>query len=1489
MNLRRNSDCIVIQPSDMIVHNQSQNFHGSTSLYAEPSTSSGNLHNTHGQQPISVGPVYNQTNLEANSITYQNSNGHYINGGSSSTFHRPVYGRVPSPAPKVQATNNHPPPTHPRHLGHIQQPWIAPPQPPPKPNFMMTANNRRPFQSGTPPIGNHGRASSVSDSYTITSSSSTVNVPSHLSASPNVTYGNIPAGANSNIRKSFHEHHEQNSENTKPTSNYRPSTQQQQSRNAANITLTSTTQQTPKTKRRSHSKESSTDDKCSTSEMNPVEKSSLNKPSTSSSFAPTNNFQRLSKMRLNFSRKDSDENGATTVKVRSFASYGSGSASARSLRARSTASSSTNGDDIDDFSGLPETAVDSDDEDDEESCPSHDSFQELRDNVRECLEKEPADRNSDDISVLMDFMQQMPALASLPMSIKRQLCLKMVFAIVPHAGTVIMQHKEKVDAWSVVVNGVVEHVKASGERIIYRLGDCFGAQPSTQVQHQDGEMRTVVDDCEFVLVEHSDYCSIMSTLNQHIEREADSVTGEVVREAERRVVGNQVELLIIKAIPDKLVQQLVDDSETTATDAHYLEDFLLMYRVFISEPTVIVNRMLEWFEQQKYRDKVARIILLWVNNHFNDFESDKNMTKLLDSFEGLMERAGMHNQLSLLNITCSVKSKPRTVTLTRSNRDQELAFSVLGGYEFSQGVFISEVESNSLADKNGLKRGDEILEVNGQNFKHIPLSKALDVLRESTHLSLTVKSNLMGFKELMIHHDELSTQRSTGEDTVDSGVPSNHVSSGNGTVGRYQKKSSVPATNSRRSTVNILANNAFVAPNPNEQTIRQNSTTKQGTRNGLLPNSELSSTMSIGSGTGKSSMFEKLFTLLKGSGTSHDGGDYADEAYSNSLRASRSNPDISAHSVHPSSLHPNRHSSFSTGYQCAEQAVKIYRSDQSFRYLTVYPETTAKNVVQLALQEFGMSNNENTSLDWSLCECTVTREKVIKQRRLPDDMHNLAEKIGLNSRFYLKNNHKSENLIPDELAPEVLKESRMNLYTLNAQFIATQLTLQDFSVFASIEPTEYVNQLFRLESRYGWPQLTIFEDLFNTEMWWVVTEICYERNVYRRSKLIKKFIKIARHCRELRNFNSMFAIVSGLEKPAVRRLSHSWERVSGKYMKMLSDIQQLLDPSRNMSKYRQHLAQVALDPPVIPIYPVLRKDLTFAHEANSTYCGKLVNFEKLRMIARIIRSITRLSSVQYDVDWITSQMASGMDISSSATLRLQTTVASHNAYWANARQTKMQNPKSRMIQALGTGIMTSASGGNGPSGQSRKKLYERTLMLRKVKAYLAELPVIDIETELDRLSLECEPPAPGGSVPMSMMGGGSSSAPRRRMPSPSPSSLSSHSNQSADQKQRLMHMPKFGVESPQAVQKMLSLVQNSKVKTPGAAPTTNPPMRVLAPSPQLSQPIPSGRRPPSTALNQPQVRRIPSFNTPSASSADLPPIGQNQKRNSLSSTERSIN
>lgn len=430
------------------------------------------------------------------------------------------------------------------------------------------------------------------------------------------------------------------------------------------------------------------------------------------------------------------------------------------------------------------------------------------------------------------------------------------------------------------------------------------------------------------------------------------------------------------------------------------------------------------------------------------------------------------------------------------------------------------------------------MEVNGQSCRHVTLAKALDILRESTHLSLTLKSNLMGFKEMLSQQERL--QQTASVDVSDSTfIDKSALPPPNGSVGRFQKKT-LFANSGRRSTLNVIptaSGGNIVRP-----VGGSNSITTWSVSSG-------SSSSSHGSNA-KSSMFEKLFGMLKGVNNSTDIPDGVDDPKSpNTLRTSRSNPDISGHLIkHGSQLSQGGYGlngvNPGDGHMQAEQAIKIYRSDQSVRYLTIFPETTAKNVVQLALQEFGM-NNDGASTDWSLCECTVTKEGVNKQRRLPDDMCNLAERIGLNSRFYLKNNNRSENLIPDELAPEILKEAKISLQNLNALFVATQLTLQDFAAFSAIEPTEYVDNLFQLNSKYGWAQLTAFENLFNREMWWVVTEVCNEKNLSKRVKLIKKFIKIARHCRDLRNFNSMFAIISGLEKPAVRRLTHSWEKVSG--------------------------------------------------------------------------------------------------------------------------------------------------------------------------------------------------------------------------------------------------------------------------------------------------------------------------------------------------------
>lgn len=100
----------------------------------------------------------------------------------------------------------------------------------------------------------------------------------------------------------------------------------------------------------------------------------------------------------------------------------------------------------------------------------------------------------------------------------------------------------------------------------------------------------------------------------------------------------------------------------------------------------------------------------------------------------------------MLDFASAAKARSRTVTLTRPSRDEILHFSILGGFERGFGIFVAKVEKGSKAEEVGLKRGDQILEVNGQSFEHVSHVRALEILRASTHLSITVRSNLHAFK-----------------------------------------------------------------------------------------------------------------------------------------------------------------------------------------------------------------------------------------------------------------------------------------------------------------------------------------------------------------------------------------------------------------------------------------------------------------------------------------------------------------------------------------------------------------------------------------------------------------------------------------------------------------------------------------------------------------------------------------------------------------------
>ncbi|OQR77979.1 rap guanine nucleotide exchange factor 2-like, partial [Tropilaelaps mercedesae] len=1023
----------------------------------------------------------------------------------------------------------------------------------------------------------------------------------------------------------------------------------------------------------------------------------------------------------------------------------------------------------------------------------------VRDTYRECLEKDPNERAEEDIETLLDFMQHLPAFANMTLSVRRELCAVMVFAVVEKAGTVVMNDGEELDSWSVIVNGMVEVQLPDGSIHDLLLGDSFGITPTMEKMHHVGTMRTKTDDCQFVCIAQSEYYRILHQGEENTRKLEEN--GRVVLVTEHRVLdgGTRRGHVVIRGTPERLLAQLLDEN---VLDPGYIEDFLLTYRTFVDSPTEITRQMVDWFQDDKLRDRVTRVVLLWVNNHFTDFETDPDMMEFLEDFEHMLEECKKLSEMQLLNIACAAKARTRSITLARPNREEPLQFQIVGGYETGFDVFIAKVERGSKAHEVGLKRGDQILEVNGQSFTNISHMKALELFKQSTHLQISVRSNLMGLKEMATNPNRIRPRPHRKSLISDRGLLPNHNNNNSSSHNHN--------TNNNNSGSANLNNNNNNNNNPIKLSemydLMYDKCIDSQNCSGLSDKSaDGSSSKKIFMTLGNRTKLKKALAKIMSKNASIDASSAhsSDDSLFNGatpynssshrsglLYHSHSNPDLSSNVLYCDSV---------SGEQSPrppdfpEHVLKVYRADQTSKFLVVHAETTAREVVMLALREFGISDSSSL---YSLCEVTVGEGGLIKQRRLKDQIQNLAERMELRSRYYLKNNTSQETLVPDNLAGELLRESQISFLQLNSGEVAIQLTLEDFKIFRQIEPTEYVDDLFEVtNSRYGAPMLSKFAELVNREMFWVVTQVVSEPTVMRRMRTIKQFIKLGRHFREYKNFNSMFAILSGLGHGAVTRLKGTWDKLPTKYHKIFQDMQEIMDPSRNMCRYRTLVTR--LHPPLIPFYPVVRKDLTFIHYGNDTLVDNLVNFEKLRMVSKEVRSLMNMCSQPYAFPL--------------------------NSLMLHQQQQSLESSVSASAVALALG---GAGVPGGPrhrpsrkkssAGPNPKKMFEEAQMVRRVKAYFSGLKVITDEDELHRLSLNCESlqGQPGANTPVSQgsgilrdsgSGGSAPPHPRRRHPSPTLSTTSSTSLASSTSEGKKTLGPKFGTDSPQAMRKLLAL------------------------------------------------------------------------------------
>ncbi|XP_073489981.1 rap guanine nucleotide exchange factor 4 isoform X3 [Aquarana catesbeiana] len=300
---------------------------------------------------------------------------------------------------------------------------------------------------------------------------------------------------------------------------------------------------------------------------------------------------------------------------------------------------------------------------------------------------------------------------------------------------------------------------------------------------------------------------------------------------------------------------------------------------------------------------------------------------------------------------------------------------------------------------------------------------------------------------------------------------------------------------------------------------------------------------------------------------------------------------------------------------------KVYCIDHTYTTIRVQVAASVKEVLSAVADKLGSGES------LILVKISSAGEKVVLK---PNDI-SVFTTLSVNGRLFACPRDQFDSLtpLPEQEGPSVGTMSTFEL--MSSKDLAYQMTIHDWDLFNCVNELELIYHTFgRHNFKKTTANLDLFLRRFNEIQFWVVTEICLCPQLSKRVQLLKKFIKIAAHCKEYKNLNSFFAIVMGLSNVTVSRLSMTWEKLPSKFKKIYAEFENLMDPSRNHRAYRLTIAK--LEPPIIPFTPLLIKDMTFTHEGNKTFIDNLINFEKMRMIANTVRTMRYCRSVPFSPD-----------------------------------------------------------------------------------------------------------------------------------------------------------------------------------------------------------------------------------------------------------------
>jgi len=220
---------------------------------------------------------------------------------------------------------------------------------------------------------------------------------------------------------------------------------------------------------------------------------------------------------------------------------------------------------------------------------------------------------------------------------------------------------------------------------------------------------------------------------------------------------------------------------------------------------------------------------------------------------------------------------------------------------------------------------------------------------------------------------------------------------------------------------------------------------------------------------------------------------------------------------------------------------------------------------------------------------------------------------------------------PVPLLPENFFEMKWNLLDIDDLELARQLTLVDWEYFDKIRAIEMLDQHWaKAKYRNLSPNLLKMIWFFNKVSAWVVHEILSREFVRDRARVMQKFIRVGEHLVGLNNFNSLMAILGGLNSNACSRLKFTFAELPPQIQKIEHDLEDLMSSDGNFKVFRARYKECLQKGPAIPYIGVFLTDLTFIDENKDTIDG-LINFSKRIKVYETISYVVEHSKTGYQI------------------------------------------------------------------------------------------------------------------------------------------------------------------------------------------------------------------------------------------------------------------